>query len=163
MDPRLPPEAEEFRAEIRAFLAEYLPDEWAGIGSLDTDDALAFTERWREILAEHGYLAPAWPHRYGGGGLSKLQQVIMVEEFAKAGVPTSGANDNFGIKMIGNLLLRLGTEEQKQHFLPRIINRQDRWCQGFSETSAGSDLAGVKTTARLDGDGWVINGQKIWT
>jgi alkylation response protein AidB-like acyl-CoA dehydrogenase len=163
MDPRFPPETEAFRAQIRAFLAEHLPDEWAGIGALDTGDALEFTERWRDVLAENGYLAPAWPTRYGGGGLSKLQQVVMVEEFAKAGVPSYGANDNFGLKMIGNLLLRFGTDEQKQHFLPRIINRQDRWCQGFSEPGAGSDLAAVKTTARLDGDEWVINGQKIWT
>ena len=82
MDPRFPPETEAFRAQIRAFLAEHLPDEWAGIGALDTDDALEFTEHWREVLAENGYLAPAWPTRYGGGGLSKLQQVVMVEEFA---------------------------------------------------------------------------------
>jgi alkylation response protein AidB-like acyl-CoA dehydrogenase len=163
MDPRFPPETEAFRAQIRAFLAAHLPDEWAGIGALDTDDALEFTEHWRDVLAENGYLAPAWPTRYGGGGLSKLQQVVMVEEFAKAGVPNYGTNDNFGIKMIGNLLLRFGTDEQKQHFLPRIIKRQDRWCQGFSEPGAGSDLAAVKTTARLDRGEWVINGQKIWT
>ena len=163
MDPRFPPETQAFRAQIRAFLAEHLPDEWAGIGALDNNDALQFTERWRDVLAENGYLAPAWPQRYGGGGLSRLQQVVMVEEFAKAGVPSYGANDNFGIKMIGNLLLRFGTDEQKQHFLPRIINRQDRWCQGFSEPGAGSDLAAVKTTARLDSGEWVINGQKIWT
>jgi alkylation response protein AidB-like acyl-CoA dehydrogenase len=163
MDPRLPAEAEAFRSEIGAFLDEHLPADWAGIGALDTDDALAFTESWRDILAEAGYLAPAWPKEYGGGGLTKLQQVVMVEEFAKAGVPNYGMNDNFGIKMIGNLLLRFGTDEQKQHFLPRIIDRQHRWCQGFSEPGAGSDLASVKTSARLDGDEWVINGQKIWT
>jgi alkylation response protein AidB-like acyl-CoA dehydrogenase len=163
MDPRFPPEAEKFRSEVDAFLSEHLPDGWAGIGALDTDDALAFTEQWRDILADKGYLAPAWPTEYGGGGLTRLQQVVMVEEFAKAGVPTYGANDNFGIKMIGNLLLRFGSEEQKQYFLPRIINRQDRWCQGFSEPGAGSDLASVKTSARRDGDEWVINGQKIWT
>ncbi|EUA23190.1 acyl-CoA dehydrogenase, C-terminal domain protein [Mycobacterium xenopi 4042] len=87
----------------------------------------------------------------------------MVEEFAKADVPVRGANDNFSIKMIGNLLLRFGTDAQKDHFLPRIISGEYRWCQGFSETSAGSDLANIKTTARLEGDDWVINGQKIWT
>lgn len=163
MDPRFPPEAEAFRAEIDAFLAEHLPDDWAGIGALNTEDALAFTEQWRNLLAKKGYLAPAWPRRYGGGGLSRLQQVVMVEEFAKAGVPNYGANDNFGVKMIGNLLLKFGSEEQKQHFLPRIIDRQDRWCQGFSEPGAGSDLASVKTSAWLDGDEWVINGQKTWT
>jgi alkylation response protein AidB-like acyl-CoA dehydrogenase len=163
VDLRYPPEADSFRGEIRTFLADNLPQDWAGLGSLSTDEAMAFTERWRGILAQHGYLAPAWPTRYGGGGLSKLQQVIMVEEFAKAGVPVNGANDNFGIKMIGNLLLKFGTDAQKDHFLPRIISGEDRWCQGFSEPGAGSDLAAIKTTARLDGDEWVINGQKIWT
>jgi alkylation response protein AidB-like acyl-CoA dehydrogenase len=163
MDPRFPPEAEAFRGEIRKFLADNLPDDWAGLGSLDTEEAVAFTERWRGILAEHGYLTPAWPKSYGGAGLSKLQQVLMVEEFAKAGVPANGANDNFGIKMIGNLLLKFGTAEQKEYFLPRIVRGEDRWCQGFSEPGAGSDLAGIKTSARLDGDKWVINGQKIWT
>jgi len=163
MDPRYPPEAEEFRNEIRKFLAEKLPRDWAGLGALDTEDAHAFTQRWRGILAQQGYLAPAWPKRYGGAGLSKIQQVVMVEEFAKADVPVRGANDNFSIKMIGNLLLRFGTDAQKDHFLPRIISGEYRWCQGFSETSAGSDLANIKTTARLEGDDWVINGQKIWT
>jgi alkylation response protein AidB-like acyl-CoA dehydrogenase len=163
MDPRFPPEAETFRDEIRQFLADNLPDDWAGIGSLGTDEAIAFTEHWRGILAAHGYLAPAWPKQYGGGGLTKLQQVVIVEEFAKAGVPANGAHDNFSIKMIGNLLLKVGTDEQKDHFLPRIISGEDRWCQGFSEPGAGSDLAAVKTSARLADDEWVINGQKVWT
>ena len=137
MDPRYPPEAEKFRGEIQQFLTEHIPQDWTGVGALDTDEALAFTERWRGLLAERGYVAPAWPKRYGGAGLTKLQQVVMVEEFAKAGVPANGANDNFGIKMIGNLLLKFGTEEQKEHFLPRIISREDRWCQGFSEPERG--------------------------
>lgn len=163
MDPRFPPETQEFRREVQDFLAEHLPADWGGLGSLDTDAAIEFTERWRGLLAERGYLAPAWPKEYGGAGLTKLQKVILVEEFAKAGVPANGANDNFSIKMIGNLLLKLGTEEQKKYFLPRIVNGDDRWCQGFSEPGAGSDLASLKTTARMDGDTWVINGQKIWT
>jgi alkylation response protein AidB-like acyl-CoA dehydrogenase len=163
MDPRFPPETDAFRREIQQFLADNVPDDWAGLGALDTEAAHAFTRRWRTLLAQHGYLTPAWPREYGGAGLTKLQQVIMVEEFAKAGVPANGPNDNFSIKMIGNLLLKVGTDEQKRHFLPRIINGEDRWCQGFSEPGAGSDLAAIKTTARRDGDSWVINGQKIWT
>jgi alkylation response protein AidB-like acyl-CoA dehydrogenase len=163
MDPRFPPETEQFRREIQEFLAQNLPDDWAGLGCLDTEAAIAFTERWRTLLAERGYLAPAWPKEFGGAGLTKMQKVILVEEFAKAGVPANGANDNFSIKMIGNLLLKLGTEEQKRHFLPRIVSGEDRWCQGFSEPGAGSDLASLKTTARLHDGQWVINGQKIWT
>jgi alkylation response protein AidB-like acyl-CoA dehydrogenase len=163
MDPTYPPETEAFRSAIRAFLAEELPENWTGLGSLDTAEANEFTERWRHVLARRGYLAPTWPTEYGGGGLTKLEQVILAEEFAKAGVPSNGANDNFSIKMIGNLLLKYGTPEQKQRFLPRIVGRADRWCQGFSEPGAGSDLAGLSTRARRDGDEWVIDGQKIWT
>lgn len=163
MDPRFPPETEAFREEIRQFLAANLPADWAGLGALDTEPAHAFTRQWRSLLAERGYLTPAWPREYGGAGLTKLQQVIMVEEFAKAGVPANGPNDNFSIKMIGNLLLKLGTDEQKRQFLPGIINGEDRWCQGFSEPGAGSDLASLRTTAHRVGDSWVINGQKIWT
>lgn len=163
MNPNYSDETEAFRTEIREFLQDNLPDGWAGLGALDTEEALAFTEDWRGVLARKGYLTPAWPVEYGGGGLTKIQQVIMVEEFAKTGVPTNGANDTFSIKMIGGLLLKLGTPEQKAHFLPRIVNGDDRWCQGFSEPGSGSDLASIRTTATLDGDEWVIDGQKIWT
>ncbi|MGV0793196.1 acyl-CoA dehydrogenase family protein [Mycolicibacterium sp. XJ1819] len=163
MDARYPAEVEGFRAEVRSFLAQHLPTDWQGLGHLDAEEARAFTERWRGLLAEHGYLTPAWPTEYGGAGLTKLQQVVLVEEFVRAGVPANGANDNFSIKMIGNLLLRFGTDEQKQRFLPRIVSGADRWCQGFSEPAAGSDLAGIRTSARRDGDEWVIDGQKIWT
>jgi alkylation response protein AidB-like acyl-CoA dehydrogenase len=163
VNPKYSRETEEFRTEIRHFIDANLPAGWEGLGTLDTDEALAFTEAWRALIARHGYLVPAWPREYGGAGLSKLQQVILVEEFAKAGVPANGANDNFSIKMIGGLLLKFGTPEQKQHFLPRIVSGEYRWCQGFSEPGSGSDLASIRTSARLDGDEWVIDGQKIWT
>jgi hypothetical protein len=89
--------------------------------------------------------------------------VILAEEFYKAGVPTGTSNDTFGIQMVGNTILQWGTEEQKSHFLPRILSGADLWCQGYSEPNAGSDLANVGCRAELDGDEWVINGQKIWT
>lgn len=163
MNPKYSQETEEFRTEITQFLDANLPSDWQGLGALDTEAAHAFTADWRKLIAAHGYLTPAWPREYGGAGLSKLQQVILVEEFAKAGVPTSGRNDTFSIKMIGGLLLKFGTAEQKAHFLPRIVSGEDRWCQGFSEPGSGSDLASIKTKAQLDGDEWVIDGQKIWT
>ncbi|GAC1405923.1 MAG: acyl-CoA dehydrogenase family protein [Mycobacterium sp.] len=163
MNPNYSQETEAFRSEIREFLTANLPPEWKGLGALDTAEARTFTEEWRSLLGGRGYLTPAWPREYGGAGLSKLQQVIMVEEFAKSGVPANGANDNFSIKMIGGLLLKFGTPEQKQHFLPRIVSGEDRWCQGFSEPGSGSDLASIRTSAKLDGDEWVIDGQKIWT
>jgi alkylation response protein AidB-like acyl-CoA dehydrogenase len=95
--------------------------------------------------------------------LSALEQVILAEEFAKAGVPTGGSNDGFGIQMLGNTLLVWGTEEQKKHYLPRILSGEDIWCQGYSEPNAGSDLGSLALRATLDGDVWVLNGQKIWT
>ena len=115
------------------------------------------------MLFESGYLAPGWPVEYGGGGLSSLEQVIIAEEFARAGVPTGTNNDVFGIEMLGNTLLVWGTEEQKAHYLPRILSGEDRWCQGYSEPNAGSDLGSLALQATLDGDQWVLNGQKIWT
>ncbi len=115
------------------------------------------------VLHEGGYLAPGWPAEYGGGGLSALEQVIVAEEFARAGVPTGGPNDVFGIQMLGNTLLQWGTEEQKAHYLPRILSNADIWCQGYSEPNAGSDLSNLGLRAERDGDQWVLNGQKIWT
>jgi alkylation response protein AidB-like acyl-CoA dehydrogenase len=163
MDLSDPPEVQAFRAEVTGFIAAHVPPGWAGLGALGTQEARAFVDRWRSLLAEQRYLAPSWPKEYGGGELSRLQQVIIVEEMARAGLPASGPNDVFGIKMIGNLLLRYGTPEQKEHFLPRIIAGTDQWCQGFSEPEAGSDLASLRTRAVLRDGEWVINGQKVWT
>lgn len=152
-----------FRERVRTLLDEELPEGWTGVGALSPAEADAFAERWRVTLAERGLLAPSWPEEYGGAGLTALEQVILAEEFARAGVPTGVQNDVFSIVMIGNTLLHWGTDEQKKHFLPRIISGEDRWCQGYSEPGAGSDLAALATRAVLDGDEWVINGQKIWT
>src|SRR5436305_1810469 len=163
MDAAYPPEAEAYREKVQAFLAEHLPAGWKGTGALEGDAADRFTEGWRRTLYENHYLAVSWPKEYGGAGLTPLETVILAEEFARAGVPTGGPNDVFGIQMVGNTLIQWGTEEQKKHFLPRILSGEDRWCQGYSEPNAGSDLANIGTRAVLDGDEWVINGQKIWT
>lgn len=163
MQPTYSPEAERYRETVREFLAARLPRNWAGIGGLSTEAAEEFTREWRVTLYEAGYLAPGWPKEYGGGGLSPLEQVILAEEFTRAGVPTGGSNDVFSIGMLGNTLLVWGTEEQKRHYVPRILSGEDIWCQGYSEPNAGSDLANLGTRAVLDGDQWMINGQKIWT
>jgi alkylation response protein AidB-like acyl-CoA dehydrogenase len=163
VDPSYPPEAETYRDKIRAFLGEHLPAGWKGIGALPPDEARAWAADWRVTLHANGFLGGSWPKEYGGGGLTPLEQVVLAEEFAHAGVPTGGPNDSFGIQLVGNTILRLGTPEQKAHFLPRILSGEDRWCQGYSEPGAGSDLANLGTRAVLDGDEWVINGQKIWT
>jgi alkylation response protein AidB-like acyl-CoA dehydrogenase len=164
MDPRHSTEAEEFRERIRTFLAEHLPAGWQGMGAIaDRKEADAFVESWRSTLATNGLLAVSWPKEYGGAGLSKLEQVVLVEELANAGVPAMGYNDTFSIKMLGGTLLRWGTEQQKRRFLPPILRGEERWCQGFSEPGSGSDLASLSTRAVLDGDRWVIDGQKLWT
>src|SRR5207248_3169132 len=134
-----------------------------GLGALPPDAADAFVTQWRAVLADHRYLAVSWPDEYGGGGLSPLEQVVLAEEFARAGVPTGGSNGVFGIQMVGNTLLQWGTDEQKRHHLPRILSGEDLWCQGYSEPNAGSDLGNLGCRAVRDGDEWVITGQKIWT
>jgi len=163
MDVRYPPVAEAYREKVQAFLAEHLPGDWKGVGALDGDARVSFTEEWRRVLYENGYLAVSWPKEYGGQALTPLEQVVIAEEFARAGVPSGGPNDVFGIQMVGNTIIQWGTEEQKRHFLPRILAGDDRWCQGYSEPNAGSDLGNIGCRAALDGDEWVINGQKIWT
>jgi alkylation response protein AidB-like acyl-CoA dehydrogenase len=164
LDPRHSPEAELFRKRVRQFLDENLPPDWQGLGAIDDrEEADAFVERWRAALAANGFLGVSWPTEYGGAGLTRLEQVVLVEELARAGVPAMGYNDVFGIKMLGGTLLRWGTEHQKRHFLPRILSGEDRWCQGFSEPGSGSDLASLSTRAVFDGDQWVLDGQKVWT
>jgi alkylation response protein AidB-like acyl-CoA dehydrogenase len=163
MQPTYTPEAEAYREKVQAFLAEKLPTNWKGIGRLEGTELHEFMADWRVKLNEARYLAPGWPAEYGGGGLSALEQVITAEEFARAGVPTGGPNDVFGIQMLGNTLLQWGTDEQKAYYLPRILSNADIWCQGYSEPNAGSDLSNLGLRADLDGDQWVLNGQKIWT
>ena len=163
MDPTYSTAAEAYREKVQAFLAEKLPSNWHGMGRLEGQALTDFVTEWRRTLFESGYLAPGWPVEYGGAGLSPLEQVIVAEEFARAGVPTGGPNDVFGIQMLGNTLLQWGSPEQKQRYLPRILSGEDVWCQGYSEPNAGSDLANLGLKAQLDGDQWVLNGQKIWT
>jgi alkylation response protein AidB-like acyl-CoA dehydrogenase len=163
MNPTYSAAAEEYREKVQAFLAEKLPPNWKGIGALTGDALEHFVAEWRATLFSSGYLAPGWPVEFGGGGLSELEQVIIAEEFARAGVPTGGQNDTFSIQMLGNTLLLFGTEEQKRHYLPRLLAGEDTWCQGYSEPNAGSDLSNVGLRAELDGDQWILNGQKIWT
>ena len=163
MDISYPAETETFRTEVKGFLAEALPPDWQGIGALDEEAAWSFARDWRRRLSEHRYLSLTWPEQYGGRGLSKLHQVVLMEELALAGVPFGLPQDTFGVKMLANTLLRWGTDEQRGHFLPRILSGEDTWCQGYSEPDAGSDLASLTTRAVREGDEWVIDGQKVWT
>ncbi len=162
MDLTYPPEAEEFRSEIRAWLEENLPDGWGEQDfSMDPDERKAFNRQWVKKLHAGGWICASWPKKYGGKGLSLMQQVVLNEEFAKAKAPLRA--DFFGDTLVGPTILQWGTEEQKRSFIPRILDGTISWCQGFSEPDSGSDLASLKTRAELDGDEWVISGQKVWT
>ncbi|HWE65150.1 MAG TPA: acyl-CoA dehydrogenase family protein [Acidimicrobiales bacterium] len=162
MDLTYPPEAEEFRGVISGWLKENLPPGWGEPGfSMTPDERKAFNEEWTKKLYGGGWICASWPPEYGGKGLTLLQQVVLNEEFARAGAPLRA--DFFGDTLVGPTILQWGTEEQKQQFIPGILKGEIAWCQGFSEPDAGSDLAGLTTRAELDGDEWVVNGQKVWT
>ena len=163
MDITFSPAAEKFREFVKAFLVRNLPSNWQGIGALSKDYTRSFTENWRQLLVENNLLALSWPKCYGGGGLTLEETVVLSEEFIRVGAPLGSPTDVFGIQMLGNTLLAHGTPDQKSYFLPRITSGIDRWCQGYSEPNAGSDLASLSTRAELVGDEWVINGQKTWT
>ena len=151
-----PAEAEAFRTEVRKVLAEELPGDWRGIGAIPTEAATEdFVARWRTVLHQRGLLGITWPVEYGGRGLSQLHQVVLVEELTRAGLPFGRQPlEATGLKMLGNTLLRWGTDEQKARYLPGLLSGEIRFCQGFSEPSAGSDLASVRTRAQLvNGEG----------
>jgi hypothetical protein len=162
MDLSYTPDAEAFRIEIRSWLEANLPAGWFDEGfEMEADARKAFNEAWPQKLYEGGWICATWPKEYGGRGLSVMQGVVLSEEFARAKAPLRA--DFFGDTLVGPTILQWGTEEQKKEFLPKILKGQMRWCQGFSEPNSGSDLASLKTSAVLDGDEWVINGQKVWT
>ena len=156
------PEDEAFRAEIRSWLHENLPKGWFEKDfEMSNEERKKFNDEWPSRLFQGGWICATWPKEYGGKGLTTMQGVVLAEEFANAKAPMRA--DFFGDTLVGPTLLQWGTEEQKKEFLPQILNGKMRWCQGFSEPNSGSDLASLKTEAVLDGDEWVINGQKVWT
>jgi alkylation response protein AidB-like acyl-CoA dehydrogenase len=156
------PEVEVFRLEVRHWLEENLPTGWLEEGyEQTTEQQAAFSRDWRDTLYKGGWICASWPKEYGGRGLSTLESVVLTEEFVRARAPLRA--DFFGDTLVGPTILQWGNEEQKSFFIPRILRGEIAWCQGFSEPDAGSDLASVRTRAELDGDEWVINGQKIWT
>ncbi|HWF23648.1 MAG TPA: acyl-CoA dehydrogenase family protein [Acidimicrobiales bacterium] len=162
MDLTYPPEAETFRSEIRSWLEENLPDGWGTPEfSMTRDEKKAFNQEWTKKLFAGGWICASWPIEYGGKGLSLMESVVLNEEFARVEAPLRA--DFFGDTLVGPTILQWGTEEQKKEFIPGILNGSIAWCQGFSEPDAGSDLASLKTRAELDGDEWVISGQKVWT
>ncbi|HEV3430969.1 MAG TPA: acyl-CoA dehydrogenase family protein [Paraburkholderia sp.] len=160
MDLKFTAEEEAFRSEVLDFLRERLPQRIASKvrnGQHLTRDDMA---QWHAILNEKGWLANHWPKEYGGPGWSAVQKFIFENECAIAAAPRIVP---FGVNMLGPVLIKYGNEAQKRHWLPRILDGSDWWCQGYSEPGAGSDLAAVRTTAVRQGDHYVVNGQKTWT
>jgi len=157
---------EAFRAEVRAFIAENFPAEFKGrnmtFSSVEgpANDTPAMT-KWREAMGERGWGTPTWPKEFGGGGLSRAQARIIEQELAQAGAynPIGG----MGVMMFGPTLLEYGSEEQKREHIPAICSGAVRWCQGYSEPNAGSDLAALQMFAEDKGDHYIVNGQKTWT
>jgi len=154
-----------FRDEIRDWMEANLTGEFACIKWRGTfGDEEAFPElrkKWEQHMGKAGWVGISWPEEYGGRGMSIEDVVIFNEEYARAGGP--GRSGHLGETLLGPTLIAFGTEDQKQKFLPGILNGTEYWCQGYSEPGAGSDLSNIKTKAVLDGDRWVINGQKVWT
>ncbi|MFF5988082.1 acyl-CoA dehydrogenase family protein [Prauserella flavalba] len=154
-----------FRRDVADWLAENLTGEFAGLRGLGgpgrEHEAFDLRLAWERHLAASGWTCVGWPREFGGRGLSLAEQVIFHEEYAASGAPARVGH--LGEQLLGPTLIAHGTPEQRQRFLPKIVAVEELWCQGYSEPGAGSDLAAVSTSARLEGDQWVVTGQKIWT
>jgi alkylation response protein AidB-like acyl-CoA dehydrogenase len=159
------PEDEAFRAEVRTWMSEHVVGDYAAIGGRggSGDETFGFDVRlrWEQELAAGGWLCLGWPVEHGGRGATMAQQVVFNEEYVRAGAP--GRVSIFGEGLIGPTIIHYGTRDQQARFLPPIRAGTELWCQGYSEPGAGSDLASVQTRAELDGDDWVLTGQKVWT
>jgi alkylation response protein AidB-like acyl-CoA dehydrogenase len=162
---RFSDEDEAFRAEAAAWLEEHLSGEFAevrGRGGPGDEGALVEERKaWERRLGQGGWIGLGWPKQYGGRALPLTQQMIFHEEYARAGGP--GRIGHMSEGLLAPTVIDFGTEEQKRRILPPILKGEEIWCQGYSEPNAGSDLANVQTRARLEGDEWVIDGQKVWT
>ena len=165
-----------FRQQVHDFIQERLPEHYKAIADtggelgheggwqhdrvLGAPAAKAAAVEWEQAVQERGWVAPHWPAEYGGASMTPIEQFILKQEMAAAGAPDVGGQ---GVSMLGPTLIAHGTEEQKTRFLPATLSGEIAWAQGYSEPSAGSDLASLQTRAIRDGDEWVVNGQKIWT
>jgi len=154
-----------FRRDVRQWLADHVVGEFAELrgrgGPGDEDFGFEARVEWERLLGKAGWTGLGWPTSHGGRGASVAQQIVFAEEYAAAQAPARV--NHMGEQLLGPTLIEYGTEVQQKRFLPGILDGTERWCQGYSEPNAGSDLANVATRAVLDGDRWVINGQKVWT
>jgi alkylation response protein AidB-like acyl-CoA dehydrogenase len=160
MDLRDTPEEAAFRAEARAWLEQNIPTEMSGPRSSEAAYEAAWRD-WSRKLSDKGYAGLTWPKEYGGSSAPYSHQAILLEEIARAEAPQHMSV--IGLGMAGPTIIAHGTEEQKQRYLSKILSADEIWCQGFSEPGAGSDLAAVRTSSRLEGDHFVVDGQKVWS
>ncbi len=158
MDLKFSPEDEAYRLRLRTWLEDNMPTE---ASPYEQDAAFDYRRAWQRKLHEGGWVGIHWPKEYGGQGATLIQQAIYAQETTRARAPQPA--NGLGISIVGPTLIEHGTEEQKKRYIPKILNADEIWCQGFSEPNSGSDLASLQTKAVLDGDEFVVNGQKIWT
>src|SRR5262249_32584186 len=157
MDLNLSPQELKFRNELRAWLQANVPADWETRRTEDQLEArFEFLRAWQKKVYDAGWAGVAWPKEFGGRGATLMEQVIFNEEMARAAAPPLA--NVLGLSLIGPTIIHFGTDAQKKRFLPKILNADEIWCQGFSEPNAGSDLAGLRTEARLEGDHYVLNG-----
>jgi alkylation response protein AidB-like acyl-CoA dehydrogenase len=163
MDLSYSPEEEAFRRQVRSWLARNVPKRARDERPMEWGDPrrLALAKAWQRKVCDAGYLALGWPREYGGQAADVIRQTIVNEEMVRARAP--GLVGLMGIQMVGPTLIQFGGEEQRRHHLRKILTAEEIWCQGYSEPGAGSDLASLRTRAELDGDTFVVNGQKVWT
>jgi alkylation response protein AidB-like acyl-CoA dehydrogenase len=161
MDLNLSASELKFRDEFRAWLKSNIPSDWEKHRNQDEMlDKFEFLRAWQKKMYEAGWVGIAWPKEYGGRGATVMEQVIFTEEMARASAPNLA--NVLGLSLIGPTIIAYGTDAQKKRYLAKILSADEIWCQGFSEPNAGSDLANVRTDARLDGDHYIVNGQKVW-
>jgi alkylation response protein AidB-like acyl-CoA dehydrogenase len=161
MDLRLTGEEIAFRDELRAWLAANAPKDWAAWREKPLEESYPYLRAWQRKLHDGRWAAVSWPKEYGGRSATLMQQSLFWEEMARVEAPPMA--NSLGLGLIGPTIIACGTEAQKKRFIPKILSAEEIWCQGFSEPNAGSDLAGLQTEAKLAGDHYIINGQKVWT
>ena len=163
MDLNPTPEEQRFRDEFRGWLNSNIPKEWdpAAFHDEDSRQRFEFLRGWQKKMYEAGWIGIHWPKEYGGRGASLIEQTIFIEEMARAAAPP--IINVLGVSLLGPTLIAYGNEAQKKRFLAKIISADEIWCQGYSEPNAGSDLAALRSEAVLEGDHFIVNGQKTWT
>src|SRR6516225_3164191 len=160
MDLNLSPDELQFRDELRAWLKANAPKDWDEYRDESLEARFDYLKRWQRKLYDGGWAGISWPKEYGGRGASLMQQVIFWQEMALASAPPLA--NTLGLGIIGPTIIAFGTDAQKKRYLPKILSAEEIWCQGFSEPDAGSDLANARCEARLEGDHYIVNGQKVW-